>query len=78
MLRHPIVGDVWRAGCVCFGTVEMEGQELPYRRDGGVGWIRLLECRALIGKPAHAAVASKVVIKGPVFLNQDHHMFDVS
>ena len=56
----------------------MEGQELPYRQDGRVGWIGLLECRALIGKSAHAAVASKVVIEGPVFLNQDHHMFDVS
>jgi hypothetical protein len=43
-----------------------------------VRWIGLPECHAWIGKAAHAAIAPKIVIERTVFLNQDHHMFDVS
>jgi hypothetical protein len=38
----------------------------------------LLERHALIGKSTNAAVASKVMIERSIFLNQDHHVFDVS
>jgi hypothetical protein len=31
----------------------------------------------LIGESTHAAVTSEVVVERAVFLNQDHHMFDV-
>jgi hypothetical protein len=56
----------------------VEWQECPHGRIRGVRWIGLLKCRALIGKTTDAAVASKVVIERPVFLNQDDHVLDVS
>src|ERR1700690_2240260 len=78
MLRHPIVANVMRAGCIRLRGVQVEWQERPYRQARCVRWIGLLEGRALIGKATDAAEASKVVIERPIFLNQDHYMFDVS
>ena len=78
MLRDPIVANVVRAGSICLRGVQMKWQELSDRRAGRVRGIGLLEGRALIGKSADTSIASKVVIKRPVFLSQDHHMLDVS
>ncbi len=78
MLRYPVVSDVVGAGCVRCGGVQVEWQECPHGRARCVRWIGLLESRASIGKSTNAAVASKVVIERPVFLNQDDHMLDVS
>lgn len=78
MLRHPVVAEVVRAGGIRCGSVQVEWQESPHGGVRCVRWIGLLECHALIGKSTDAAVASKVMIERPVFLNQDHHMFDVS
>src|ERR1700687_5931496 len=78
MLRHPIVTNVVRAGSIRLRGVQVKWQQFPDRGARRVGWIGLLEGRALIGKSAHTSVASKVVIKRAVFLSQDHHMLDVS
>src|SRR5947209_1909358 len=78
MLWHPVVADVVRARRIHLGCVQMKGHQLSNRRDRGIRRIGLLERRALIRKPAHAAVASKVVIERAVLLRQYHHVFDVS
>ena len=56
----------------------MEWQEFAYRRTGCIRWIELLECHTLIGKSTDAAIASEVMIEGPVFLNEDNDVFDVA
>src|SRR5579864_445230 len=78
MLRHPIVTDVVRASSIRLRGVQVKWQQLPDRSAGRVGWIGLLEDRALIGKSENTPIAAKVVIERPVFLSQDHHMLDVS
>jgi hypothetical protein len=56
----------------------MKWQQFPDWRARRVGWIGLLEGRALIGKSANTPIASKVVIERAVLLSQDHHVLDVS
>ena len=78
MLWHPVVGDVVRAGCIRCGGVEMKWQECSHGGIHCVRWVGLLKCQALIGKSTDAAIASKVMIERPIFLNQDHDVFNVS
>ena len=70
--------DVVSAGGVGHRSVEMEWQQFRDRRDGGVSGVRLLKCRALIGKTSDPSVASEVVIERTVFLDQDDHVIDIA
>ena len=77
MLGHPVMTDVVSASGIRGRSVEMEGQELTDRGVCGVRRIGLLERHALIGESTDAAVGTKVVIEGAIFLNEDHDMLDV-
>src|SRR5579862_2464380 len=55
----------------------MERQQYADRRVGRVSRIGLLEREALVRESPHPAIAPKIVIEGPIFLDQDDHMFDV-
>src|SRR5260370_39741849 len=48
MLRHPVVRDVMRAGCIRCGGVQVEWQECPHGGDRCVHWVGLMESPALI------------------------------
>src|SRR2546427_13260562 len=78
MLGHPVVRDVVGACGVRLGSVEMEWQQYAGRRVGGICRGRLLECRTLVGESTHAAVASEIMVEGTIFLDEDHHVLNVS
>ena len=75
MLRDPGVSDVVSTGGIRFGSVEMERQQCANRRIHYIRGVRLQERPAVIGEPAHSTVASEIVVKGTVFLNEDDDLF---
>src|SRR5205814_5476726 len=60
------------------GSVEMEWQQYAGRRVRGICRVRLLECRTLVGESTDAAVASEIMVEGTIFLDEDHHVLNVS
>jgi len=72
------VSDVVSTGGIRFGSVEMERQQCANRRIRCVRRVRLQERPAVIGEPAHSAVASEIVVEGTVFLNENDHFFYIS
>jgi len=77
MLRHPCVGYVVSARCIRRGSVKMEWQQISNRRVRGVRGIGLLERCTVFRESSHAAIAPKIVIEGPIFLDEDDHVFDI-
>ena len=55
----------------------MKWQKCADRRRRGIRRVGLLESHALVGKPTNTAVASKVVIEGAVFLDENHDVLDI-
>ena len=72
------MGDVVGASCVCVRRVEVKRQQLSDGRIGQVSGVGLFKNRGFVRKAPNAAIASKIVVEGTVFLDENDHMLDIS
>ena len=56
----------------------MEWKQYAGRRVRGICRVGLLECWTLFGESTHAAVASEIMVEGPIFLDENDDVLDVS
>jgi hypothetical protein len=55
----------------------MEGQQYACRRTRRITWVGLLECHAWVRETTNATVASEIVVKGAIFLDNDHYVLNI-
>src|SRR6185369_2788963 len=77
MLRNPIVGDVVRACRIRLRSIQMKWKQHAGWCVGCVAGIGLLKCGALICESAHSSITSKIMIKRPIFLDENDDVLDV-